>query len=141
MNTATFPSPEWMQAIKEKLNTDEHYAQVARNWEGDMRIILEPDKAIQQGYWLYLDLWHGKCREAFLEDQSSSIKPAFVLSGSYNNIIKILSGEVGIVQALMTRMVGVQGSMATLMRNVPTVLDFVRCCQEVTQSWIEPAQD
>jgi len=29
-NGTKFPSPEWMQVIKEKLNTDEHYAQVAK---------------------------------------------------------------------------------------------------------------
>jgi putative sterol carrier protein len=101
-----------------------------------MRIILEPDKTIQEEMWLYFDLWHGKCRNAIIEDHSSSINPAFVLKGSYTNIIKILSGEIGVVQALMTRLLGVRGSMATLMRNVPTVLDFVRCCQEVTHSWI-----
>jgi putative sterol carrier protein len=136
MNTAIFPSAEWMQVIKEKLNTDEHYAQVAKNWEGDMRIVLEPDKTILEEMWLYFDLWHGKCRDAYVEEQSSTLNPAFVLNGSYSNFIKILSGQVGVVQALMTRMLGVHGSMATLMRNVPTVLDFVRCCQDVTHSWI-----
>jgi putative sterol carrier protein len=135
MNTAIFPSTEWMQAIKEKLNTDEHYAQVAKNWEGDMRIILEPDKSIQDEMWLYFDLWHGKCRDAIVEDHSSIKNPAFVLKGSYSNFIKILSGEAGVIQALMTRMLNVHGNMATLMRNVPTVLDFVRCCQEVTHNW------
>lgn len=136
MDKAIFPSAEWMQAIKEKLNTDDHYAHVAKNWEGDLRIILEPDKSIQQEIWIYFDLWHGKCKDAFIEETSSSINPAFVLRGSYSNIIKILSGEVGVIQALMTRILGVHGSLAYLMRNVPTVLDFVRCCQEVTHSWI-----
>ncbi len=136
MNNAIFPSAEWMQVIREKLNSDEHYAQVAKNWEGDMRIVIEPDGPIKETMWLYFDLWHGKCRDAYLEEQSSLLKPAFILKSSYTNIIKILSGEVGVVQALMTRMLGVRGSMATLMRNVPTVLDFVRCCQEVTHSWI-----
>jgi hypothetical protein len=28
----------------------------------------------------------------------------------------------------------VAGSMAVMMRNIPTVLDFVRCCREVTTS-------
>jgi putative sterol carrier protein len=136
MNTATFPSTEWMQAIKEKLNTDEHYAQIAKNWEGDLRIVIEPEGALHETMWLYFDLWHGKCRDAYLEEQSSSINPAFVLNSSYPNIIKILSGQVGVMQALMTRMLGIHGSMAYMMRNVPTVLDFVRCCQDVTHSWI-----
>lgn len=131
-----FPSKEWMQVIKDKLNTDEHYAQVAKNWEGDLRIIIEPDNSIPEPMWLYFDLWHGKCRDTYIEDQSSIIKPAFILKASYGNIVKILSGEVGVIQALMTRMLGLQGSMAYMMRNVPTILDFVRCCQEVTHSWI-----
>ena len=36
------------------------------------------------------------------------------------------------MQAMMTRKLNVQGSMAMMMRNVPVVLDFVRCAREVT---------
>jgi putative sterol carrier protein len=124
-----------MQAIKEKLNTDERYAQIAHKWEGDLRVVIESDGSLLEPMWLYLDLWHGKCRDAYIEDQSSTINPAFVLKATYSNIIKILSGEVGVMQALMTRMLGVRGNMAVLMRNVPTMVDFIRCCQEVTKSW------
>jgi putative sterol carrier protein len=133
---AKFPSAEWMQAIKDKLNTDEQYARIAKKWEGDLRIILEPDNSLKESMWLYFDLWHGKCRDAFIEDQSSSRTPALILKAPYGNIIKVLSGEVGVMQALMTRMVAVRANMALIMRNVPTVLDFVRCCHDVTQNWI-----
>jgi putative sterol carrier protein len=131
-----FPSPEWMQVIKDKLNTDEHYAQVAKNWEGDMRLIIESDDTFSESLWLYFDLWHGKCRDAYIEEQTSTKNPAFVLKASYGNYIKILSGKVQVMTALMSRMISVKGSMAYMMRNVPTILDFVRCCQEVTHNWI-----
>ena len=39
---AKFPSDSWLQALNEKLNSDEKYAQVARNWEGDMIFLIEP---------------------------------------------------------------------------------------------------
>jgi putative sterol carrier protein len=133
---AKFPSTEWMEVIKNKLNTDVNYAQIAKNWEGDLRLVVEPDGSLPEKLWLYFDLWHGKCRDAYIEEQTSTKKPVFILKASYGNYIKILSGEVGVMQALMTRMVSVQGSMAYMMRNVPTILDFVRCCQEVTHSWI-----
>jgi putative sterol carrier protein len=133
---ATFPTSEWIQAINEKLNTDEQYARIAHKWEGDIRFILEPDDTFQQTMWLYFDLWHGKCRNAYIEDQSSTTDPAFVLSAPYGNFVKILTGEAGPMQALMTRMISVKGSMAVFMRNVPTVLNFVRCCQEVTDGRI-----
>jgi putative sterol carrier protein len=135
-DTAVFPSPEWAQAAKNKLNEDEKYAQVARNWEGDLRFVLEPDSVLNKTIWIYFDLWHGKCRDAYLEEQSSENKPAFILDAPYGNFIKILSGEVGPMQALMARMLRVKGNFAVLMRNVPTVLNFVRCCNEVTNGWI-----
>jgi len=127
-----FPNAEWIEALKDKLNTDEQYAQIARKWEGDMRFEIEPDNSFKESMWIYFDLWHGKCRDAYIEDQFSTKDPAFILKAPYGNFIKILSGEVGPMQALMTRMLSVRGSMAVFMRNVPTVLDFVRCCQEVT---------
>jgi putative sterol carrier protein len=130
---ATFPSAEWMLALKDKLNTDEQYAKIAHKWEGDLRIVIEPDGPLKEPMWLYCDLWHGKCRDAYIEDQSTTTIPAFVMKATYSNVIKILSGEVGVMQALMTRMLGVRGNMAVLMRNVPTMVDFIRCCQEVTK--------
>jgi putative sterol carrier protein len=136
MEKAIFPTPEWMQATKEKFNTDKKYAQIAKNWEGDLRVILEPDGPVKETIWLYWDLWHGTCREAYIEEQSSTKKPALVINAPYQKFIRVLSGEMGVMQALMGRIVSVHGNMILIMRNVPTVLDFVRCCQEVTTSWL-----
>lgn len=133
---AEFPTEEWMQATKDKFNTDAQYAKIAKNWEGDLRVILEPDGPLDKPLWLYWDLWHGKCRAAFIEDQSSSRTPALTINAPYGNFVKILTGEVGVMQALMGRIVGVKGNMLLIMRNVPTVMDFVRCCQDVTASWM-----
>jgi putative sterol carrier protein len=137
---AKFPTPEWVQALKDKLNHDAHYAQVARNWEGDIRFVVEQCKTFvapdgsADTLWLYIDLWHGKCNGAYIETELLDRKPAFVLKATYGNAIKILEGKLDAMQALMTRKLGVQGNLAVLMRNVPTVLDFVRCCREVTDS-------
>jgi putative sterol carrier protein len=135
-NKAVFPTQEWMAASKDKFNTDEQYAQIARNWEGDLRVILESDSSLSKTTWLYWDLWHGTCRDAFVEDPAFERTPALVITAPYTNFVKILSGEVGVMQALMGRKVSVHGSMLLIMRNVPTVIDFVRCCQEITQTWI-----
>lgn len=133
---AVFPYPEWVESLKVKLNTDEKYARIARNWEGDLRFILEPDSSLKETVWIYFDLWHGKCRDAYIEENTSPKKPTFQLTAPYGNFVKILSGETGPMQALMSRMLGVKGNFAYFMRNVPTVLDFVRCCQEITKSWL-----
>lgn len=127
-----FPSQAWLEAFYEKLNSDGHYAQVAKNWEGDMIFQIEPDEGLTEQTLVYLDLWHGKCRQAYFLEPNDQRKAAFTLKAPYLNFVKVLTGEYEPMQALLTRKLGVQGSMAVLMRNVPTVLDFVRCAREVT---------
>jgi putative sterol carrier protein len=134
---ARFPDPEWLKALQEKLNQDEKYAQVARNWEGDMLYVIEPSGALKEKVMYYLDLWHGKCRQAHVVDESQSIKPVFTLRAPYENYVRLLKGEIDPMQALLTRKISVQGNMTVLLRNVPTVLDFVRCCREVTDGYLE----
>ncbi len=133
---AKFPTEEWLQALMDKLNTDERYAQVARNWEGDMAFQVEPGSSLEQPTALYLDLWHGKCRNVFIIDEQHPAKPVFSLKAPYDNYVRLLKGELDPMQALLTRKISVQGNMAVIMRSVPTVLDFVRCCREVTDSFI-----
>jgi putative sterol carrier protein len=133
---AKFPTDEWVVALKEKLNTDERYAQIASKWEGDMRFIVEPSGPLTEPKIYYMDLWHGKCRAAFTEKDFDDRKPAFTLKAPYDNFSRIVTGKLDPMQALMTRKLGVQGNMAVLMRSVPTVLDFVRCAREITDSII-----
>jgi len=133
---AKFPTAEWIQALNEKLNSDERYAQVARNWEGDMLFQVDASGVLTEPAQFYLNLWHGKCRDAFVVDGTREVKPVFTLKAPYDNYVRLLKGELEPMQALLTRKIGVQGNMAVLMRSVPTVLDFVRCCREVTDSFI-----
>jgi putative sterol carrier protein len=129
---AIFPSPEWLEKLGEKLNADEKYARIAKNWEGDMACVVDPGGPLKEQLIYYLDLWHGKCRKTAILKDMTEIKPSFILKAPYENFARIVKGELDPMQAMMTRKLQVQGSMAYMMRNVPTVLDFVRCCREVT---------
>ena len=129
---AVFPKDEWLAEFTDKLNTDEHYAQVARNWEGDMIFAIEPDGEVPAQIRYYMDLWHGKCRGSYVVEPGQEVKSVFTLRGPYGNYVRLLKGELDPMQAMLTRKIGVQGNMAVLMRNIPTVLDFVRCAREIT---------
>lgn len=133
---ARFPSEAWISELKDKLNTDPKYAQVARNWEGDLLVQVEPGGAVTERITYYLDLWHGKCRDAYTLDAAVEKKAAFVLKAPYGNYMQVIKGDLDPMQAMLTRKLSVQGNMATLMRNIPTVLDFVRCCREITNSYL-----
>ena len=82
---------------------------------------------------MYLDLWHGKCRGTEITSDISSHSPAFTLKAGYTNFARVLKGNLDPMQAMLTRKLDVKGNMAVMMRNVPTVLDFVRCAREMTR--------
>lgn len=131
---AIFPSEEWLQGLEAKLNSDQRYGEIARNWEGDLFFFIEPEGNLKELLTFYLDLWHGKCRKVDFEPNPESYpRPTFTLTASYNNITSILTGKLNPMTAMMTSKLKVKGSMGYMMRNVPTVLDFVRCAQEVTE--------
>jgi len=133
---AELATAEWLQALMEKLNTDQQYAQIARKWEGDMVFKVEADEILTESITYYMDLWHGKCRDAYILPESEEKEAALEMKATYSNVAKLLKGEFEVIQALLTRKISVRGNMSLLMRNVPTVLDFVRCCREVTSSYL-----
>lgn len=131
---AIFPSAEWLQGLEAKLNSDERYGEIARNWEGDLFFFIEPEGNLKERLTFYLDLWHGKCRKVdFKPSPDVYPHPSFILTASYQDITSILTGQMNPMTAMMTSKLKVKGSMGYMMRNVPTVLDFVRCAREVTE--------
>ena len=129
---AEFLSEEWLNSFEEKLNTDSQYAEIAKNWEGDLRLKIEPGNTLTEPVTVYFDLWHGKCRAAYFVKDGDQKEAAVSLNAKYEDYVRILTGDLHPMQAMLTRKLNVQGNMALLMRNVPTVLEFVRCAQEVT---------
>jgi putative sterol carrier protein len=131
-----FPSEEWLLALKDELNSDSSYAEVAKKWEGEIVIVIEPnpkedDPRLPLAF--YLDLWHGSCRDVCVIDPAREEIPnaAFVLRTSMKSIMSIIQGDLDAMQAMLTRRMRVKGNLGYMLRNVPTVLDFVRCCRNV----------
>ena len=129
-----FPSEGWLAEFEKVLNTDERYARVAANWEGDFMFVIEPDQGSTEApLQYYMDLWHGKCRRSFVVglDDKNPPKPAFTLRATRSQFLRVMKGDLDPMQAMLTRRLRVEGNMTYILRNVPTVLDFVRCAKSV----------
>jgi putative sterol carrier protein len=129
-----FPSEGWIAALDEILNTDEQYARIAAKWEGDIMFVVEPDEGTSDPVVKsYMDLWHGKCRKAYVVGQEDEDvpKPTFILRATRSQFVQVLKGEIDPMQAMLTRRLRVEGNMAYMLRHVQTVLDFVRCAKQV----------
>jgi putative sterol carrier protein len=119
--------------LQQKLNADDHYASVAKNWEGDLFFDIQSDSRLAQSVGMYLELWHGACkRVAYGPLPDSKRPPRFVLASPYTNFAAVLLGEINPMTAMMTSRLRVIGDLGYMMRHVPTVLDFVRCAREIT---------
>jgi putative sterol carrier protein len=134
--SAVFPSQAWVEALVRVLNNDARYGEIARNWEGDLLFVIKADGGAAEASetrptHVYLDLWHGKCRSGrYLPPGAADLpKPAFTLTAGLTHFAAVLGGSLDPMQAMLTRRLQVSGNMAYILRNVPVVLDFVRCCR------------
>lgn len=130
---ARFPSAEWLDELQNKLNSDGRYNEVAKHWEGDLVLAIEPGGQLAHPVTMYFDLWHGKCRRVeYADRQVDHASPRFLVRSQYDNFASVLLGKTDAMAAMLTNRLKVEGNLGYMMRNVPTVLDFVRCAREIT---------
>lgn len=130
---SVFPSEAWLNELNDILNSDTKYADLAREWEGDLLFVIQPAGNLKEPLTFYIDLWHGKCRKIDYNPVPESYPDsAFKLTASYTDITEVLTGKLNPITAMMTSKLKVKGNMGYMMRNVPMVLDFVRIAHEAT---------
>jgi putative sterol carrier protein len=128
--TIPFPSDDWIKAMMEDLNQSQAYLDAARNWEGDFFFIVEPGGSLTEPVTLYMDLWHGKCRDAYAETDAEK-KPAFRLSGPVSTWKKVMTKMLDPMAAMMTGQLKLTGNMAMVMKNVRAAKELVESCTRI----------
>lgn len=126
-----FPSEAWVKALMEELNRSEAYAEAAKHWEGDFYFVIEPGGTLEQRVALYMDLWHGKCREAFEVADESTKSPAFRLTGPVATWKRVLTKQLDPIQSLVTAQLKLKGNMVQIMRSVKAAKELVEACTRV----------
>jgi putative sterol carrier protein len=121
----TFPSYEWAQQFREKINSSDSYASAASNWEGD--IVL----SVENGGGIYLDLWHGECREAAYYAVPSDRNAAYRLSATIEGWRQILDGRLDPIKAIVTRQIKLDGNLIRIMKHVKAAQELVACAARV----------
>ncbi|HSV86284.1 MAG TPA: SCP2 sterol-binding domain-containing protein [Levilinea sp.] len=126
-----FPSDAWIKAMMVDLNASQAYEDAARSWEGDFYFIIEPGGELTETVTLYMDLWHGKCRDAFEVKSDQNVNPVFRLSGSPAIWKRVMIKQLDPMQALMTGQLKLKGNMAMVMRNVRAAKELVESCTRI----------
>jgi putative sterol carrier protein len=122
-----FGSQEWLDALKKALETSQAYKEAAKNWEGDIYFVVEPDASYENRHIMYLDLWHGECREAIAIADENEKSPKYRIVGPFTNWKQILNKKVDPVQSMMTGKIKVKGDMAQIMKMPRAAVELVNC--------------
>ncbi len=120
-------SDEWLRALKEAVNSSQAYADAAKTWEGDFYFIIDPGGAVEEEIVMYMDLWHGKCRDAFVAADRSAKDPAFVINAPESAWRKVIGKQLDPIQALLTRQLKLKGDMVKIMKAVKAAKELVEC--------------
>jgi putative sterol carrier protein len=134
---AAFGSTEWVQAFHEAINSSKAYEDAARNWEGDFYFVIEPSGTQSKPIYMYVDLWHGKSRKAFIAKDASEMKPEFVISAPVGVWKKVIEKKLDPIQGLVTRQLKLQGNIAKIMRAVKAAQELVNCTTKVLTEFPE----
>ena len=126
-----FPSDAWIKAMMEDLNASESYLEAAKTWEGDFHFVVHPGGTLEKTVVLYMDLWHGKCRDAYEVAEPGGSKPVFVLAGPVAVWKKVMTKKLDPMQAMMTGQLKLTGNMAIVMKNVRAAKELVESCTRI----------
>ena len=130
-----FMTAEWAKAFMEAINHNDAYKEAAATWEGDFYFVAEMKDGSHST--VYLDLWHGQCRDAFLMEDASTKTPEFEVSGKIPSWKKVIGKQVDPIQALITRQLKLKGNMAKVLRVVKAAQELVNSATRVETEFPE----
>jgi putative sterol carrier protein len=122
-----FATDAWIRHFHQEVNRSEAYRHAARNWEGDFYFIIEPEGSLKEPVYMYMDLWHGASREAFIAQNPAAKNPEFVISAPVSTWQDVIELRLDPIKGLMTKKLKLEGNMAKIMRAVKAANELVRC--------------
>lgn len=128
---AKFPSQEWVDLFKDAVNQNAAYEDAAKTWEGDFIFLIEPDGALATPVAMYLDLFHGKCREAKMLATPEEKPAAFTYVGLYSNWKKLIAKEIDPIKGLLGGKFKLRGNMMKVMRYTRAAKELVETATKV----------
>jgi Putative sterol carrier protein len=129
---AKFPSEEWANEYVEKLNSSPSYQDAGKLWEGDITFVIQPDENFKETAYLYLDLYHGKCRGyRFSMNPSDLPKSEFSYMGKFGTWKRLINKEIDPIQGVLTGKFKLDGPMMKIMRFTKAAKEMVNTASQV----------
>ena len=122
-----FATDAWIKRLGDECNKSKTYREAAKNWEGDLYIVVEAEGRLEETVYMYIDLYHGQCRQAFVPEDHTSLNPEFWLIGSVSDWKEVTEKCIDPIKALLTRKLSLKGNMAKIMRSARAAQALINC--------------
>lgn len=123
-------SAAWNEEFQEQINRSDAYKSAAQSWDAPMILRLTMDSGETTG--VYLDLYHGECREARTIEKGVDPSATYVLSADSEIWQSILQGDIDVLSALMSgKIVLERGSVSALASYVLAAHELVECAKRI----------
>jgi len=126
-----FATDEWIEALKEEINNSQAYREAAKTWEGDFYFVVNKGEGIEEDTYLYMDLWHGECRQAYRVTDPSQKSPAFVMNAPISVWRKVFDKKLDPIRGLVSRQLKLKGNMMKIMKTPKAAIELVECCTRI----------
>lgn len=130
-----FPSDEWVKALEVEVNQSRAYQEAAKSWEGDICFVITAGAGVDKTTHLYMDLWHGECREAYEVEDPAQVNSEFTISAPLPTWKRVLDGKLDPIRGLMSRQLKLQGPMVKVMKAPKAAIELVNCAKQVDTKW------
>ena len=137
-----FPSEEWVNEYVERINASKDYEEAAATWEGDLSYVFErePDKGVADDVWVWVDLWHGKCRGAkYNVTADEGEKAKFLIRAPYSRWKEVIKKELDPVKGMMQGKLKLKGDLPTIVRYVKAANELVNIASSVETIFADEA--
>ena len=137
-----FPSEAWLDEYVVRINASKEYEEAAATWEGDLSYVFEaePDKGVPQDVWVWIDLYHGKCRGArFDVTQDEGEKAKFLIRAPYSRWKEVIRRELDPIKGMMQGKLKLKGDLPTIVRYVKAANELVNIASTVPTEFADEA--
>lgn len=139
---SVFPSEEWLKEYTHAINTSADYREAAATWEGDVTFVFEadPEKGVGSDVYVWLDLWHGRCRSSRYdvgkEDGESAM---FIIRAPYSRWKDVIRKDLDPIKGMMQGKLKLKGDLPTIVRYVKASNELVNIAASVPTNFVDEA--
>lgn len=128
---------EWMDAYKAAIQADPEYKGIAKDWEGSVALICNPDpsKNVPEPVYVFMDYWHGDVGEFAICDKEKAESAKFVMTGDYMRWKQVAYKELDATKGLLQGKLKMKGDLPYVVRNIKTVNKVIDILGTVDTEW------